>query len=154
TASGAAESVVSGIPPEHHWTRDILFSPDDETLYLSVGSGSNIAEQVTEPPAEGIEAFASSHALGEMWGEGEGRAAVITFDPDGQNRKVFATGIRNCSGMTLQPVTNTVWCVTNERDGLGDNLVPDYATSVKEGAFYGWPWFYTDAKEDPREPLK
>ena len=153
-ASGAAEPVVGDIPANHHWTRDIVFSPDGKTLYLSVGSGSNIAEQVTGEPEGGIEAFAGSHPLGEMWGEEEGRAAVIAFDPDGQNRRVVATGIRNCSGMTVEPANGALWCVTNERDGLGDNLVPDYATTVKEGAFYGWPWYYIGANEDPREPLK
>lgn len=153
-ASGEAEQIVGGIPANHHWTRDIVFSPDGKTLYLSVGSGSNIAEQVTDKPGNGIDAFMKAHALGEMWGEEQGRAAVIAFDPDGKNRRVFATGIRNCSGMTLQPVTNALWCVTNERDGLGDNLVPDYATSVKEGAFYGWPWYYIGSNEDPRDPLK
>ncbi|HVY20953.1 MAG TPA: sorbosone dehydrogenase family protein [Bauldia sp.] len=153
-ASGKAEQVISGVPANHHWTRDIVFSPDDKTLYLSVGSGSNIAEEVTDKPGNGIDAFMKAHSLGEMWGEEQGRAAVIAFDPDGKNRRVFATGIRNCSGMTLQPTTNALWCVTNERDGLGDNLVPDYATAVNEGAFYGWPWYYIGDNEDPRDPLK
>jgi glucose/arabinose dehydrogenase len=153
-ATGKAEQIVGGIPANHHWTRDIVFTPDGKTMYLSVGSGSNIAEDVTDKPGNGIDAFMKAHALGEMWGEEQGRAAVIAFDPDGKNRRVFATGIRNCSGMTLQPVTNALWCVANERDGLGDNLVPDYATSVKEGAFYGWPWYYIGSNEDPRDPLK
>lgn len=153
-ASAKAEQVVGGIPANHHWTRDIVFSSDGKTLYLSVGSGSNIAEEVTDKPGNGIDAFMKAHALGEMWGEEQGRAAVIAFDPDGKNRRVVATGIRNCSGMTLQPVTNALWCVTNERDGLGDNLVPDYATTVKDGAFYGWPWYYIGSNEDPRDPLK
>lgn len=153
-ASGAAEPVVGDIPPNHHWTRDIAFSPDGKTLYLAVGSGSNIAEEVKGEPDGGIAAWAQAHPLGEMWGEEEGRAAVIAFDPDGSNRRVFATGIRNCSGLAIQPATGEPWCVTNERDGLGDNLVPDYATSVKEGAFYGWPWFYLGDNEDPRTPLK
>jgi glucose/arabinose dehydrogenase len=152
-ASGAAEPVVGDIPSNHHWTRDIVFSPDGKTLYLSVGSGSNISEDAGDPEG-GIEAFVKSHPLGEDWGAEEGRAAVIAFDPDGKNRRVVATGIRNCSGMTVQPATGALWCVTNERDGLGDNLVPDYATTVKEGAFYGWPWYYIGDNEDPRAPLK
>jgi glucose/arabinose dehydrogenase len=98
--------------------------------------------------------WAKDRPLGEMWGEEEGRAAVIAFNPDGSNRRVLATGIRNCSGLTVQAATGNVWCVTNERDGLGDNLVPDYATQVQEGAFYGWPWFYIGDNEDPRLPLK
>ena len=153
-ASAKAEEIVGGIPANHHWTRDIVFTPDGKTMYLSVGSGSNIGEEVTDKPGNGIDAFMKAHALGEMWGEEQGRAAVIAFDPNGKNRRVVATGIRNCSGMTLQPVTNALWCVTNERDGLGDNLVPDYATTVKEGAFYGWPWYYIGDNEDPRDPLK
>jgi glucose/arabinose dehydrogenase len=153
-ASTKAEEVVGGIPANHHWTRDIVFTPDGKTLYLSVGSGSNIGEEVTDKPGNGIDAFMKAHALGEMWGEEQGRAAVIAFDPDGKNRRVVATGIRNCSGMTLQPGSNALWCVTNERDGLGDNLVPDYATTVKDGAFYGWPWYYIGSNEDPRDPLK
>jgi glucose/arabinose dehydrogenase len=67
---------------------------------------------------------------------------VLAFDPDGRNRKIFATGIRNCVGLAIQPQSGIPWCSTNERDGLGDNLVPDYVTRVREGAFYGWPWFY------------
>ena len=153
-ATGKAEQIVGGIPANHHWTRDIVFTPDGKTLYLSVGSGSNIGEEVTDKPGNGIDAFMKAHALGEMWGEEQGRAAVIAFDPDGKNRRVVATGIRNCSGMALQPETKALWCVTNERDGLGDNLVPDYATTVKDGAFYGWPWYYIGSNEDPRDPLK
>jgi glucose/arabinose dehydrogenase len=153
-ASGKAEQIVAGIPSDYHWTRDVVFSPDGKTMYLSIGSGSNIGEDVTALPAEGIDKFAASHPVGEMWGGEEGRAQVAAFDPDGKNRRVVATGLRNCSGMTLQPVTDAIWCVTNERDDLGDNLVPDYATAVTDGAFYGWPWYYIGANEDPRAPLK
>jgi glucose/arabinose dehydrogenase len=153
-ATGAAETIIPNIPSNHHWTRDIVFSPDGKTLYLSVGSGSNIGEDVEGLPEGGIDKFAASHPLGEMWGAEEARAAVLAYDPDGKNMRVFATGIRNCSGMTVQPETGALWCVTNERDGLGDNLVPDYATTVKEGAYYGWPWYYIGNNEDPRAPLK
>jgi len=77
---------------------------------------------------------------------------VLAFDPEGKRLGVFATGIRNCVGLTTHPVTGDLYCSTNERDGLGDNLVPDYVTRVREGAFYGWPWFYLGANEDPRHP--
>jgi len=153
-ASGKPQTVISGIPPEHHWTRDIVFSPDGHTLYLSVGSGSNIAEPVTGLPQGGIEQWAKEKPLGLMWGEEENRAAVLTYNPDGRNMHVLATGIRNCSGLTIQKQTGAVWCVTNERDGLGDNVPSDYATTVTKGAFYGWPWYYLGDHEDPRAPLK
>ncbi len=153
-AEGPAETVIDNIPPNHHWTRDIAFSPDGKTLYLGVGSGSNIAEEVDGLPPGGIEQWAKDHPLGEMWGEEKARAAVLAYDPDGKNMRVWATGIRNCSGLTVQPKTGDVWCVTNERDGLGDNLVPDYATHVAKGGFYGWPWYYIGDNEDPRAPLK
>ena len=79
---------------------------------------------------------------------------MLSADPSGKDLKVFATGIRNCVSMAVQPVSNALWCVTNERDLLGDNLPPDYATTVKPGAFYGWPWYYIGAHEDPRPHLK
>jgi glucose/arabinose dehydrogenase len=89
--------------------------------------------------------------LGAAWGDETDRAAVLVFDPDGKNRKLFATGIRNCVGLAMQP-NGTAWCSTNERDSLGDDLVPDYVTRVKENAFYGWPWFYIGDNQDPRHP--
>lgn len=144
------EVLVEGIPGEHHWTRDIVFSADGQRLYYSVGSGSDVAEQVSEEPEGGWEAWAQEHALGAMWGEEEGRALVLSFDPEGEDEKVFATGLRNCSGMTIQPATGDLWCVVNERDGLGDNVPFDYATHVEEGAFYGWPWYYIGDHEEPR----
>ena len=92
-----------------------------------------------------------STALGAAWGTEENRAAVLVFDTGSLNKgRVFATGIRNCVGLTIQPVTGQLWCTTNERDGLGDDLVPDYSTRVKEGGYYGWPWFYLGNHEDPR----
>jgi glucose/arabinose dehydrogenase len=75
---------------------------------------------------------------------------VRAYDPDGKNGRVVATGLRNCSGMTVQPATGALWCVVNERDGLGDDVPFEYATSVKQGAFYGWPWHYIGDHEDPR----
>ena len=79
---------------------------------------------------------------------------VLAFDPDGKNERGFATGLRNCSGMTLQPATGGLWCVVNERDELGDDTPFEYATQVKEGAFYGWPWYYIGSNEDPRQKDK
>ncbi len=75
---------------------------------------------------------------------------MLVSDPEGKGVHVFAAGLRNCSGLTRQPATGEIWCSVNERDMLGDNLVPDYATHVKEGAFYGWPWYYLGDHEDPR----
>lgn len=149
-ASGAPQTIVSGIPSNHHWTRDIAFSPDGKTLYLSVGSGSNVAEDIGAAPQGGVERWAHEKPLGYAWGSEEGRAEVRAYDPDGGNERVVATGLRNCSGMAVQPGTGALWCVVNERDGLGDNVPFDYATSVRQGAFYGWPWYYLGSNEDPR----
>jgi glucose/arabinose dehydrogenase len=149
-ASGKPETVVAGIPSNHHWTRDIAFSADGKTLYLSVGSGSNVAEDIGSAPDGGLEAWTASAPLGAAWGSEQGRAEVRAFDPDGNNERVVATGLRNCSGMTVQPATGALWCVVNERDGLGDNVPFEYATTVRQGAFYGWPWTYIGEHEDPR----
>jgi len=149
-ASGRSQTIVDDIPANHHWTRDIVFSPDGKTLYLSVGSGSNVAEGMSASPKVGIDEWAKSQPLGAAWGSEEGRADVLAFDPDGKNRRIVATGLRNCAGMTLQPATGAPWCVVNERDELGDNTPFEYATTVKDGAFYGWPWYYIGSNEDPR----
>jgi glucose/arabinose dehydrogenase len=98
----------------------------------------------------GLQAWISEHPLGASWGSETDRAAVLMFDPDGNRAGVFATGIRNCVGLAVHPANGDVYCSTNERDGMGDNLVPDYVTRVREGAFYGWPWFYIGSNEDPR----
>ena len=141
-ASGPTEIVVPNLPTGgSHWTRDIVFSPDDKTMFVSVGSASN--------DAEGIRAVAA-RMLGASWGEEQDRADVLAFDPGGADKRIYATGLRNCSGLGVQPATGALWCVVNERDGLGDDLPPDFATRVVEGAFYGWPWFYIGAHEDPR----
>jgi glucose/arabinose dehydrogenase len=139
-ASGAAETVVGELPTGGHWTRDVAFSADGKTLYVAVGSASNIGDGMGTKPD--LAAFQQNHAVGAGWGREEWRADVLAFDADGRNRRIYATGIRNCSGLAVQPGTGTLFCATNERDGLGDNLPPDYVTSVKQGAFYGWPWFY------------
>ncbi|KRB29497.1 sorbosone dehydrogenase [Mesorhizobium sp. Root695] len=149
-AAGEAETIVDNIPASHHWTRDIAFSPDGKTLYLSVGSGSNVAQDMGKEPKGGLDAWAKSQPLGATWGSEDGRADVLAFDPNGKNGRIVATGLRNCSGMTVQPATGALWCVVNERDGLGDNVPSEYATVVKDGAFYGWPWYYIGNNEDPR----
>jgi hypothetical protein len=148
-AAGPAETIVAKLPAGGHPTRDIAFTSDNARMLVSVGSASNDGEGMGRPPG-GLEAWASQQPLGAAWGYETDRAAVLSFDPDGKNQKIFATGIRNCVGLAIQPGSDTPWCSTNERDGLGDDLVPDYVTRVKEGAFYGWPWFYIGNHEDPR----
>ena len=150
TASGAPETIVSDLATGgNHWTRDVAFSPDGKTMYVAVGSASNVAEQMGPRPAD-FAAFEKSHSPGSAWDREEWRANVLTYTPDGKDKKVFASGVRNCSGLTVQPGTGVVYCATNERDLLGDNLPPDYVTSVKQGAFYGWPWYYIGDHEDTR----
>jgi len=150
----------AGAPPENivpklwsdggHWTRDVTFSPNGKRMFLSVGSGSNVAEGLAPRSPEVIRDFEAKHGLGAAWDNEENRADVLSFDPDGKDMRVFATGIRNCVTLAFEPDDGSLWCSTNERDGLGDNLPPDYVTSVREGAFYGWPWYYIGAHEDPR----
>ncbi|MBV8571094.1 MAG: sorbosone dehydrogenase family protein [Acidobacteriaceae bacterium] len=135
-ASGPAEIVIKSIPGGGgHWTRDLAFSPDGKYLFVSVGSASNINDPDTHP--------AETH-----------RANILQFTPDGKFLKVYASGIRNPVGIAINPTTGQLWCSVNERDMLGDNLVPDYITSVKEDGFYGWPWYYMGNHHDPRLPEK
>jgi glucose/arabinose dehydrogenase len=143
---GPAEKIASLPSGGGHWTRDLAFSPDDKTLFVSVGSGSNDDESA--PRADQTQVAGAP--TGASFGEEKGRADVLAFDPDGRHERVYATGIRNCSGLTVQPGTGALWCAVNERDGLGDDLPPDYATHVAEGAFYGWPWYYLGDHQDPR----
>jgi glucose/arabinose dehydrogenase len=138
-ASGAAETIVKDIPSGDesvggggHWTRDLEFSPDGGTLYVAVGSRSNADDDKSETR----------------------RAIILAFDPDGKNERVFAYGIRNPVGLATHPKTGQLWTSVNERDGLGDNLVPDYITRVEEGGFYGWPWYYLGPNQDPRHDGK
>jgi len=145
-ASGPAEKIASLPSGGGHWTRDLAFSPDDKTLYVSVGSGSNVDEGV--PRAD--QASIAEAPLGASFGDEQRRADVLAFDPDGRHERVYATGIRNCSGLAVQPGTGALWCAVNERDGLGDDLPPDYVTHVAQGAFYGWPWYYLGDHQDPR----
>jgi len=116
-----------------HWTRDIQFSLDGKKLFVAVGSNSNIDDPDTTP------------------GEKD-RADILAMDPnDGSDQRIYASGIRNAGGgLAVNPANGELWCSVNERDGLGDNLVPDYITHVEEGGFYGWPWWYMGANPDPR----
>jgi glucose/arabinose dehydrogenase len=149
-ASGKPQVVVAGLPHgSGHSTRDIVFTSDDKRMLISVGSASNDAEGMGAPEG-GLSSWSRAHALGPSWGSETDRAGVLVFDPDGKNQKMFATGIRNCVGLAIHPVTGDLYCSTNERDGLGDDLVPDYVTRVREGAFYGWPWYYIGDHGDPR----
>jgi glucose/arabinose dehydrogenase len=132
--AGPAETVVSGLPSGGHSTRDVVFSDDETRMFVSVGSRSNAGERPIYAP----------------WRSDEGRALVLAFTPEGKDGRVYATGLRNCVGMAVQPGTGELWCSVNERDGLGDDLVPDFVTRAHEGAFYGWPWFYIGGNEDPR----
>jgi len=146
--------IVSKLSPTSggHTTRDIVFSKDGKTMFVSVGSASNVGEGMIAKSADELKRWQTSKPTGAAWGSETNRAAVLAFTPDGKDEKVFAAGIRNCVGMTVEPVTDELWCVTNERDALGDDLVPDYATRVKEQGFYGWPWYYIGNNEDPRLP--
>ncbi|MGY8678251.1 sorbosone dehydrogenase family protein [Bradyrhizobium sp. UFLA05-153] len=149
-SSGKPETVVANLAHgTGHSTRDIVFTPDNKRMFVSVGSAGNAGEGMGNPPG-GLEAWSRAQPLGAPWGYEAERAAVLAFDANGKNRKFYATGIRNCVGLAIEPHSGLPWCSTNERDGLGDDLVPDYVTSVREGAFYGWPWFYIGANQDPR----
>lgn len=139
-ASGKPEVIVPDIPGGGqlrgggHWTRDIVFSKDGKKMYVSVGSYSNVYENPNENE--------------------ERRAAILEYNPDGTGYRMYASGIRNAVGIAVEPRTGALWASVNERDGLGDNLVPDYVTRVKDGGFYGWPWFYLGGNQDPRHPGK
>ena len=133
-----------------HITRDIVFSKDGRQMFVSVGSASNVGEGMGKRDAAAIARWEAEHGLGSAWGNETDRAAVLVFDPEGGNRRVFASGLRNCVGLAVHPQSGDLWCSTNERDGLGDDMPPDYITPVREGGFYGWPWYYIGAHEDPR----
>ena len=118
---------LAPLPPGGHSTRGILFNRTGTKMYVSVGSESNVST-----------------------GEAPERAAILEFNPDGTGKRIFASGLRNPVGMTWEPATGALWTVVNERDGLGDDLPPDYATEVRPDAFYGWPYAYIGSHEDPR----
>jgi glucose/arabinose dehydrogenase len=133
TEISAAPTVLTplpGGPINHHWTKDLALSPDGRFLYASVGSNSNAAER-------GLEAE-------------KGRAAIWQVDRETGAARVYASGLRNPNGLNIHPETGALWTVVNERDELGPDLVPDYMTSVQEGAFYGWPWSYFGNHVDER----
>jgi len=138
-ATGKPETIVPDIPGYAqlrgggHWTRDVIFTKDDKYLLVSVGSGSNVDDADTHPR--------EFH-----------RADILAYTPDGKFVEVYANGLRNCVGEAINPITGSLWCSTNERDNLGNHLVPDYVTSVPHGSFFGWPWYYMGGKQDPRLP--
>lgn len=114
----------------NHWTRNLITNADHSKIYITVGSGSNAGENGMEHEVR--------------------RASILEVNPDGTGEKIYAAGLRNPVGVAWAPVTNALWTAVNERDGLGDDLVPDYITSVKPGGFYGWPYSYYGQNEDPR----
>ena len=149
-AAGPAEVIVANIPTKRHWTRDLAVSRDGKRLFLSVGSASNLGVAgMPDMTPEQIRQHETTHGRGAAWGEEENRAVVRVFDPEGKSVRNYATGIRNCSGLAMQPATDNLWCIVNERDHLGPLVTPDYMARVQEGAFYGWPWYYLGGREDP-----
>jgi hypothetical protein len=149
---GAPEIIVPQLAATRggHITRDLAFSRDGTRMYVSVGSSSNDAQGMPPKTTEEIEAWEAEKGLGAPWGFEENRADVLVFTPEGKEGRILATGIRNCVGLAVHPEIGDLYCSTNERDGLGDNLVPDYVTRVRDGQFYGWPWWYMGNHEDPR----
>jgi glucose/arabinose dehydrogenase len=148
-ARGAPETIVPELPVHGHSTRDVAFSPDGKTMFVSIGSASNAGEFMGRLDPAALAAWTAAHPPGAAWGIETDRADVLAFDPDGGNRRVYAAGIRNCVGLAVSP-RGDLWCSTNERDAIGDNVPSDYITRVREGAFYGWPWYYIGSHEDPR----
>jgi glucose/arabinose dehydrogenase len=151
-AKGEPEIIVEKLADTGggHVTRTLAFSKDDKTLFVSVGSATNIASNIGPQPPEALAQWEAKHGLGGAWAEEADRATVLAFDAEGKNRRNVANGLRNCVGMLVHPQTGDLFCSVNERDELGDNLPPDYVTRVKQGGFYGWPWYYLGAHEDPR----
>ena len=132
TITGKGERITTLPAGKHnqHWTRNIIAGRDGSKIYIAVGSGSNVAE----------------HGLKEEFL----KANILEINPDGSELKIYASGLRNPVGMDWLPGTDELWTVVNERDMLGDELVPDYLTHVKEGAFYGWPYVYLGKHDEPR----
>lgn len=135
-ARGAAQHLVDLPHSGGHWTRDLQFSADGKKMFIAVGSESNVDDPDTSP-------------------DEKNRADILQFNPDGSGMRVYAYGIRNAGGgLAINPKTGQLWCSVNERDGLGDNLVPDYITHVEDSGFYGWPWWYIGGHQDPRHEGK
>ncbi|MEX2350192.1 MAG: sorbosone dehydrogenase family protein [Flavobacteriaceae bacterium] len=133
--TGMGEKITS-LPAgkiNQHWTRNIIANADNSKIYIAVGSGDNIGEKGMEHEVM--------------------KANILVMNPDGSDLQVFASGLRNPVGMDWEPTTNTLWTTVNERDELGNNLVPDYLTSVEEGDYYGWPYTYWGNHHDPRVPV-
>ena len=128
---GKGEKILD-LPAGGHYTRNLIADRAGRKIYIAVGSASNVDEE-------------------NGWEKDQRRAGILEINPDGSGMRIFATGLRNPVGMDWEPQTNVLWTVVNERDLLGDDLVPDYLTSVKEGAFYGWPFSYFGQNEDPRK---
>jgi glucose/arabinose dehydrogenase len=151
-ARGDAQVIVPRLADSTggHTTRDVAFSRDGKRLFISVGSGSNVAETMSKKNLADIPAWEAEHGRGAAWDSETHRAEIFVTDPEGQQPlRAFATGIRNGVGLAVDEA-GELWTSTNERDALGDDLVPDYVTRVKEGGYYGWPWYYMGNFEDPR----
>src|SRR5438309_162296 len=135
-AAGPSQTIVPELPSGGgHSTRDVAFTRDGRKMFVSVGSATNV-DSVDENPRE------------------KDRADVLEFNPDGSGKRVYAWGIRNPVGIAVSPRTGQLWVSVNERDALGDDLVPDYVSHVEDGGFYGWPWYYMGAHQDPRHEGK
>jgi len=152
-ATGAVQIVVPTLSATTggHTTRDVVFSKDGTRMFIAVGSSSNVGEGMGQKTPAEITAWEATNGLGAAWGSETHRANILVTDPDGlEPLRPYATGIRNPVGLAIHPTTSNLWVSTNERDGLGDNLVPDYVTRITEGGFYGWPWYYMGNFQDPR----
>ncbi len=152
TARAPAETVLAKLSDGAggHNTRDLAFSVDGQQMFISVGSASNAADGMPAKTPDEVRSWAATHPLGLAWDRETNRACILRSDPAGRELRVYATGLRNAVGIAVQPETGRLWASVNERDGLGDDLVPDYITRVQEGGFYGWPWYYLGDHEDPR----
>ena len=151
-ASAAPEVVVPNlvVAPGAHTTRTLAFSSDSKTMFVSIGSASNIGETIGARPPGSLAEWEQAKGLGAAWGDETDRGVVLSFDAEGGQRRTHATGLRNCVGMYRHPASGDLFCSVNERDMLGDNLPPDYLTRVRQGGFYGWPWYYIGNHEEPR----
>jgi glucose/arabinose dehydrogenase len=129
--SAKGEKIID-LPAGGHFTRNLIADPAGRKIYIAVGSASNVDEE-------------------NQWEKDQRRAGILEINPDGSGMRIFAKGLRNPVGMDWEPRTNVLWTVVNERDLLGDDLVPDYLTSVRDGGFYGWPYSYFGQNEDPRK---